>query len=267
MPRNTKNSSTPVITCKTGRTTPAMPDSDGATELSENMKDSLSEEGKLIFALVMDKLDVIIGQLKVKDEKLQQVEQENIALKAKLLKLEERIDNIESAGRSTNILFSGSALSSISSDCKTSIIDMLKNKMQYKLTPEKLVDAYRLGSRPLTQCPDNRNLMVRFHDRSVRDDVLSACRRVKPSNLFANEDLIPSRSRVLYMLRQVRRKSNGKITACGSQNGRVFAFMKSPTPTARDQKIFINSMDFLDQICEKELGAPLSSLCGDIDKR
>ena len=135
--------------------------------------------------------------------------------------------------------------------------------MQYKLSSEAILDAYRLGSKPLSQSLDNRKLMVRFRDRSARDDVLSACRRVKPSNLFANEDLIPSRSRILFVLRHVKKKSNGVIVACGSQNGKIFAFLKSSNSSAQNQKVFINSMKFLDQICEREFGVSSALLCGD----
>ena len=236
-------------------------DKSTTSSLSDNNIECLSEEGRLIFSLLVDKLDSIVSELRARDDRMEKVEQENINLKAKLLKLEERLDNVESTNRSSNLILSGGELSSLSGDITTAVVGLLKRRVQYELPPESILATYRLGMKSLTQSSDSRRVMIRFRDKAVRDDVLSALKRMKPDNLYASEDLIPSRSKILFTLRHVKKKSNGLIVAVGSHNGRVFAYLKPPNPSASNQKLFIDNLDMLDQFCVKELGFTSASLC------
>ena len=68
----------------------------------------------------------------------------------------------------------------------------------------------------------------------------------------------------MYTVRQVKRKSNEVIASCGSQNGKVFVFLKSPNSSGNNQKVFINCMKHLDEICLRELGASSSSICNEV---
>ena len=44
------------------------------------------------------------------------------------------------------------------------------------------------------------------------------------------------------------------ITGCGTQSGRVYAWVKPPNSSARDQKMFFNSWVKFEEWYEKELG-------------
>ena len=135
-----------------------------------------------------------------------------------------------------------------------SCVQLLRHKVNYNLQAEKVLSVYRLGTRPIGQSPDKRSLMLKLRDESITTDILTACRTIKPQDMYANEDLIPSRAKLLYLLRQAKSRSGGRLTACGSIKGNVYALLKPPNKTARSQRIFINTMSRLESLCSRELG-------------
>ena len=111
------------------------------------------------------------------------------------------------------------------------------------------------------QGADKRNIMLKLCNSEIKKDILGACRGVKPLGLFINDDLIPSRATILFALRQAKKKFPSKIAAaCGSQDGRVFAFVKPPNPSAKNQKIFVNSMQKLEEFCSDTLNVQCENL-------
>ena len=132
--------------------------------------------------------------------------------------------------------------------------------MQYEINSDRIVSAFRLGPKPSTQSADTRKLLIRFRDKGERDDVFSSCKRRKPTNLYANEDLTPHKSNILFELRHIRLRSNGKIAACGSVNGWVYAYIAPPSQSGKPQRVFIDNMDKLDELCQRELGVRLSAI-------
>ena len=102
--------------------------------------------------------------------------------------------------------------------------------------------------------------MLKLHDDGIKRDIQSACRSVKPSDIYANDDLTPLCANQLYLPRRAKRKANSKIVACGSSNGNIYAFIKCPKESAGSQKVYIKSMDRLESLCYLELGIPLREL-------
>ena len=181
MPRFTKNSTLPP---------PGLPEQPGETPASTSRKpkpvkqidspDGLSEEGKLIFSLLLDRLDAIVAELRARDDRLNLVETENANLKTRIVQLEERLDDAESYNRSTNLVLSGNALTTLSGESTVhAVSEMCRSKLQYELPSNCIHSAFRMGPKPLLQSPDSRRVMVKFRDSARRDDVLSACRKVK----------------------------------------------------------------------------------------
>ena len=107
------------------------------------------------------------------------------------------------------------------------------------------------------QSTDSRGLMLKLRDVNTKQDMQSACRTLRPADLYANDDLTPTRANLLYLLRRAESKSNGRIVACGSLNGTVYALFSPLSDSARKQKVFINTMDRLESLCERELGVSI----------
>ena len=121
---------------------------------------------------------------------------------------------------------------------------------------------HRIGARFSRQSPDNRKILVKLCDEETKRDILSACRTVKPPDMFANDDLTPMRAKILYLLRQAKAKSGGKLVTCGSSSGNVYAFIKPPDSTSKNQKIYVKTMDKLESLCRCALDVSLADLVG-----
>ena len=272
MPRSTKNSSDPILPQLNGGKR-----KEETTQLSERGHnsvsvdqqdvdlDSLSGECRALYLLLSRKLDAVMEEVRAKDVRLERCEEENKILKKKITDLESRFDDIENRNRSNNLILSGKALNSFSNEnLSHSVIQFFHQKMKHVVSPESILSAYRLGTKSSAQSPDGRSLLVKLRDEDTKQSILSVCRSVKPADLYPNDDLTPLRAKLLYLLRRAKSRSNGKLVACGSSRGNVYAFIKPPNPTARNQKVYIKTMEKLNYLCSRELGIPLSELSEDI---
>lgn len=174
------------------------------------------------------------------------------------------MEGMEYLNRRNNIILSGDELSKESSDScpKFAISNLLRSKLNYELPVSSILSANRLGSRPATQMPDKRNMLVKLIDFSLKKDVLVACKQIKPPNLFANDDLPPLKHKILFALRRAKREFPAKISACGSLDGKVYALLKSPN-NAGNIRIFINTLHRLDDFFTRELKVSYVELIGD----
>ena len=96
----------------------------------------------------------------------------------------------------------------------------------------------------------------------VKKDILAVFKRVKPFNLFANDDLTPLKSRVLYVMSQAKKEFPCKVKFCVSRDGKVFMFLQPPNPNARSQRVFISSMQQLNEMCLKIFSLSTDNLFG-----
>ena len=234
MTRTTKNSSTPVLPLMNSRQRRERPpkvlvggQDSGSLDQQDVNLDSLSEDCRALYLLLSHKIDTVIEEVRIRDVRLEKCEEENKILKRKLTDLESRLDDVENQNRDKNLIISGGTLTSLSdNNLSFSVIQLFRQKIQYELSPDKIQAAYRVGVRSSVQSPDSRNLMLKLNDEGIKQDIISACRTVRPPDLYANDDLTPFRARLLYLLRRAKSKSNGKLVACGSSKGNVYAFIK-----------------------------------------
>ena len=214
-----------------------------------------SEESRSVFEMLSDKLDKMMERMDMKEKRIEQLESDNALLRTKLMRVEDRLDEIECLGRRNNFLISGSSLppALVGESTGQVTAELLKNALHYELPQTQIVRAYRVGSKPKTQGPDTRNIMVHLRDHDRKTDILNACRTVKPSNLYVSDDLIPVRSNIQYALRQLKKKRTERIAYCGSIEGRVYIWLKPPNVSAPNQKVFINTIDGYRKLCTEEL--------------
>ena len=127
----------------------------------------------------------------------------------------------------------------------------------------QLIDSVRRFN---SQASDTRNIIAIFCRRDTKLDLLSACRRVKPKNLFIIENLTPIRNSCLYGLRQAKKIFPSIVAGCGSTEGKVYAWVKPPNPNTnmvRNTKVMINSVGTVrkfDDFCSKVLKCESKSL-------
>lgn len=208
------------------------------------------------------KLDEIIKRLDAKDKLINDLQTENTSLRRDVKRLEERLDNIENFDRRNDIILSGSEIPTGSSgeDTLQAAIVTLKNKVNYTISNDRIAAAFRLGKKLDTQASDKRSILIKLHDNGVKHDIMKSFKTTRPQGLFANENLIPTRSKILYLLRVAKRKCPNKIAYCGSQDGKVYVLMTPPNPTARKQKVMVNSLATFELLYDKEFGLDSSEL-------
>ena len=218
----------------------------------------MSEEGKAIIAhltkMFNDAVDRIIAA-RESDDRYDELKLKYDSLKKESTELRERLDDLEANQRMNTLIITGDVpAASPNEDVISTLQNVIKNKINYELPRDSISTAYRVGKKSTTQAPDKRSIVFRLNGKDLKDDIRKACRTVKPRNLYVNESLIPSRSTILFALRAAKRQFPSKVAACGSSVGKVFVWLKPPSATGSNIRIFINSMSRLDEICTKEFG-------------
>ena len=93
------------------------------------------------------------------------------------------MDDQEAVHRGDSHILSGSEVQPVASsgeNLATLFSNLFKNKVNYDLSPEKIVSAHRLGAKPNTQLSDKRKIPFKLSDRDLKQDLLGACRTSKP---------------------------------------------------------------------------------------
>ena len=256
-----KQTSTPTLPPITGRDlrscSPIVNDVDNI---------QLSQESRNLLLVLENKFEAkfneLISILESRDEKIDQLQQENTTLKRDLGRALERLENLETGERRNDILVSGSALplGNVGENTTAKVSNVLRTTLNYELPSETVMSTQRVGKPPAIGQPDKRKILLRLVDEKTKEDLLRSCRLVKPTGLFLNDNLIPSRAEILYCLRKLKIKCPGKIEHCGSVRGRVYVWLKSHNGRSANKKLFINSYSALEDVFVTELDVDLSDV-------
>ena len=227
-----------------------------------DIPDDLNDRDKKLYSLferrmkqMSDKFEAILAE---KDCMVDQLSSEITNLNKKIMLLEDRVEDGDSYERRDTVIISGGDLPPVtdSEDTSQVVSSLFKDKVGYFLRNSEISVAHRLGPKPKSQSPDKRNIIVKLCRREIKNDVIKACRTVKPKNIYINESLTRTRSTALYGLRQAKKKFPDIIANCGSSDGKVYAWIKPPNPSApdaRNTKTLINTKDRFSEFCEKTL--------------
>lgn len=205
------------------------------------------------------------AQLQSKDTVISKLEEEVSKLKKKFVTLENKIEDTEAYERRDTVILSGSAvpLAADNEESTKVVTDIIKERVGVIIKPSDISVAHRLGKKPDTQAPDRRNIIVKLCRREIKQDLIKACKAVRPKNLFINESLTHTRNTALYGLRQAKKKFPDKVAGCGSYDGKVHVWLKPPNPQApmaRNSKMIINTRDRFNELCENILKCASSDL-------
>ena len=117
--------------------------------------------------------------------------------------------------------------------------------------------AHRMGKPPAPDSSslDKRPIIVKFVRRDDKFLIMKRARNqsTRVEGLFVNESLTPTRSKILYVLRQAKRMTGSLITGTSTMNGKVFVHHRpaanapETTPSLRTE---INTRDKLHDFCE-----------------
>ena len=250
---------------------------DKITQLSNNRP--ISNDGKNIVAPLIEIFQDFLSSLDMKfkafkDEMMKEARQKNedigrlmdeVAVKNKTIaKLEERIDAQDQYSRRESLVFSGDSLPvhKPGEDCAVEICKLVQNKLgdATAVMPSDISIAHRLGPKP-TVGTDKRNIIARFCRRSLKYKILNKARSSKPSNFYVNESLTPTRQTITRVIRKAKSEFPSIVSGYNTVDGSIYVWVKPPNadaPGARNSRLMVNSMEKLEQFCQKSFQRPVS---------
>ena len=203
----------------------------------------------------------LLSEMKKKDDKIGDLEQRVSCLSREVTALTDRLDTSENYNRQDEFIVTGGAVPAAaghSDNPKADLCHILKFNLKYELPLDKLISVRYIGVGSNTRNPEKKKLLVKVVDGHLKQDIIRSCKSTRPPNLFINDNLTPSRSKILFALRQVKRKKLGNLSACGSLKGDVYAWIRDPS--GKDRKFYLNTWSKLENFCEKSLNIRLDDL-------
>ena len=242
--------------------------SDGSTGLRSDLA-TFGIDGKQFAELSNDNQHVVsiilkgfIRIMSQKDDEISQLQGEVSQLKKRIEKLEEVVDANSSYERRDTLVVRGEIPAhEEEEDCIRIVSTLFRSQLKINMNAEDISTAHRLGGKPRTQGPDKRDIILKLCRRDLKKDILAACRQMKPY-FFVNESLTPTRSTVMYVLRQTKKRFPGKIGNCRSFDGNVNVFIPMTHDTEghqnRYRKLVINTTIALDDFLREHLSCSSS---------
>ncbi|KAI3384257.1 hypothetical protein SNEBB_000913 [Seison nebaliae] len=240
-------------------------DSDGGYD---NDLSGLSLDGKMLINVFETKFNELktyfSGLLQEKADKIKFLEEKVDNLESRLEKVEQATDDGLAIERKNDLIVSGESvpLVKMNESCTEIVQEIMKDRLKLIVPTDHFITAHRIGRKPVAQRPDKRNILMKFKNADFKDEVLHACRNEKPSDLYVNENVTPTRATILYVLRRAKAKYPSIVSGCQSRNGKVLAWVKPVNPSAagaHNVRVMLNTRKALDDFCSKTLKTSLDT--------
>ena len=229
-------------------------------------KSKLSTETKEILTLLMT---FFSNMSKSKDNEVSVLQERVIKLEEKVGKLESNLDEASQYERKDTLVLSGASVPVAvqGENCKTIIRNLFREHLQLNLNETDVSTAHRIG-RKQPGSVDKRNIIMKLCRRDLVRDIYAACKNMKPP-FFINDSLTPLRSKISFVLRQLKKKFPAKVKGCRSYDGkpRVFIAAEGPQTRSRNsteaspqQSFFITTKLELETFIHDHLKTTLSEL-------
>ena len=199
-----------------------------------------------------------------KNQQISQLQDNVNLLNSKVLKLENSLDDADAVTRVNQIVISGEEVPTAGrdEDTKKIVLNLFRNKLKLQCNESEIVTATRLGSKPVSQRPDRRSILVTTFCNSTKANIFAACKAERPP-FYVNENLTPRRRTIMYVLRKIKKAHPDLLKGYSSYDGRVFAYTPPPPSAAavtpRDVRTPVNTYDGLVKFCNDLIQVPLSS--------
>ena len=232
--------------------------------LDADLFSKLSNDGKIIVNMLSEHFSKEVTTIKKsfedglaeRDRVNKKLSEDYAKLKKDLVKMSDRVEELETRERKFDLIISGKSLPAVlpNENSKSIALSLVESSLNYKVNPQDVVKATRVGSHLNKKNPDRRSLLLTFSSPDLVQDVISSAKTIKPPNLFFNENLTVIKHKICKTLRSFKHRFQDKISGCGSKFGRVSAWVKPPRPDtrgARDIRVSVNSVDQLEDFCTR----------------
>ena len=220
-------------------------------------KSKLTGETKELFTLLLCFFNNIKS---ASDEKISKLETEVASLREQVSQYEENVnkslkkvqidlDNNDQYERRDTLILSGPNLPSSAQgeNCKVIVQNLFREHLSLQVNPSDFSIAHRFGKKPLSG-PDKRGFIFKMCRRDLIPDIFKSCKTYAPP-FYVNLSLTPIRSKVLFFLRQCKRKYPEKIKSCRSDSsGNVVVFRANPNGSDSNSSIRRNIVNTVDDL-------------------
>lgn len=234
----------------------------------ESKNKSLEEKVVSLNAELADSISSMERRVQSLEEKLERVDATHTA---EVLSLRTNIDTNEQYERKDTLIISGPDLpvASQNENSKLVVKNLLNEKTRVNIDINDISIAHRIGRKP-NNAPDKRGIIFKLCRRDLVQRIFTACRQSRPP-FYVNCSLTPTRNKVFYALRQLKRKFPAILQGCRAQNGDVVAFLAHLDPSSSSsqestgihqgtRKRIINSRDQLIKFASEVLKTNLDDL-------
>jgi len=217
--------------------------------------EKLSEEGKLIIAVMTDSFKQLLAAITNKDTEIGTMKNKITNLEEKLAHVQEQLDTKNQNERGDSLIISGELpLVKTNENCSTIVRNLLRDGTSLNIAQHDISTAYRIGKKPSDpNQPDKRNICFKVCRRELKHDIKSACKQNKPT-FYINEQLTPTRTTIMYVLRKAKREFPNRILNARSTEGNITLALAADTPDSPPRRITVNSKRTLDDILQKAIG-------------
>ena len=200
---------------------------------------TLAEVARKIDYLVskIDRIDSILERLSIIETRVEDIAEEYKMLKGRIIDLESRMDEYESSKRNCHIIMSCHQIAQLptSGNLTQIVVDLLKRTINYTASFWHSVTRYQAWD--TVSWPLEFDVKTdQFEHKEGSTSVLQeseARRSLFEWRSYAN------RAKILYTLRQSKKKYPQKIAGHGSLNGSVYVFLTPPDANARAQRVLM----------------------------
>ena len=182
-------------------------------------------------------------------------ENEVAGLKAQIDDLIDQRDELENYGRRNTIVLSGSAIPKTATheDCYDVVQKMLSEKIGQNLTRGDIDVCHRLPSRKPEDDQIRKPIIVKLVRRETKHTLIKACRMKKPPNFFINESLSKTRSKILYVIRKVKKDFPDKISSYKTEDTNIRVYTPPLQAGGAPIKHTLNTRRQLDDFLQTKL--------------
>lgn len=238
-----------------------------STDNELNME-SLKQEIKRLVETKIDELFVEFSNkyskiINANKQAVETLKTEVNLLKKKITTLEEKQEDSEALEHLNKIIIAGNAVpdATTNENCTSTVIQLIQQQLSVTISPEEILHSHRIGKKPAPQSRDNRSIAVKLSRPDLKKKIFSERKEKRINDLYINESLTPTRQKIMYVLRKLKKDPSTKISGCNSIDGKVYAWIETDNhhqTTGTAYRTSVNSLQSLDDLCKKYTNKPLS---------
>ena len=174
------------------------------------------------------------------------------------------IDSLDAYRRRDTLIMSGDIPEvTINENCQKIVINRIRSLNGLSIDDCDITTAYRVGKRPITEGVDRRKILFKISKPNLKNDILLSCRKNKPC-FYINEQLTATRDRIMFEVRQLKRKFPSKILYTRANAGSVSVYIPSSDgrsdATNKNKRIDVNTRKQLESFITQDIGLPASDV-------